>query len=270
LKLLLIGAGKWSQKIEAICKSSPETIVVEIISARDFLENNNTLNKGLNYFDRIWISTKPLFQLEVLRRISGFYGLVIIEKPYAQNSAELLNLSKFAATQPFSISLSQPWTFSEGWIQFKKHSKSAGLVDFSVIRVGQLMHSYLNPVEDWLPHDLNLILDFIDDPTLKIGVGSPNWNPSKDRVEFELFINDKFRFTLDSGFFPMGRIACWESSGRKVDFIKSMIIEQNGQEVPIIENHPIINLLKSDGQSATGRLERDMKFHFEIMNALGL
>lgn len=270
LKLLIIGAGKWSQKIETVCKVSTESIVVEIISARDFLANDKTLNKNLNFFDRIWISTRPIFQLELLKRISGFYGLVIIEKPYAQNSFELFNLSELAASQQLSISLSQPWTFSEGWNQFKNYSKSEGLVDFSVIRVGQLMHYYLNPIEDWLPHDLNLILDFIDDSTIKIGMDSINWNPGKDRVEFELLINNKYRFIIDSGFYPMGRIARWESSGREVDFINSIITEPNGQEVPIIEKHPIINLLKGVGQSVTGRLERDIKFHFEVMNALGL
>jgi len=270
LKLLIVGTGKWSQKIEAVCKVSSDRVLVEIISAREFLENNKALNKNLDYYDRIWISTRPIFQLEVLKSISGFSGIVIIEKPYAQNSFELLSLARFVATQPFLTVLSQPWTFSKGWNQFKLLSKSDESSNFKVTRVGQMMHSYLNPVEDWLPHDLNLILDFIDEPTLKFSIVSQAWNSSKDRVAIELLINNCLKFNLDSGFNSTGRIACWESGKWTLDFLKSTINKREGHAELVIEGHPIIDFLMGCDVLTKDKLTRDLYFHAQVMNGLGL
>ena len=270
LKLLIVGSGTWAQKIEAVCNEVGGNIEPKVISAREFLKNKMLPTENLETFDRIWICTRPSLQIEVLGKLSGYVGIVILEKPYAGHSQDFFTFFDRSKNMKPRIILSQPWTFSSGWNRFKGSIDSYTDPDFEISRVGQQMHSYINPVADWLPHDLNLILDLVEDSILEVELTKQQWSIARDRVQFQLSLNNTWNFTIDSGLNNSGRISMWKSKYHEIDFTNSVLTDNFGHQEVIIEKHPIIDFLNHYDDGKLQRIERDIRFHFEIMKGLGL
>lgn len=270
MKLLLVGAGTWAHKIEAVCNEATSGIQNKLIPARQFLNSGEISKDELASYDRIWICTQPRLQLEVLGKLSNYSGVVILEKPYAEISQDYLTLFNLPQDKKSKIILSQPWTFSNAWRSFKKSNESSSNLNFAISRVGQKMHSYLNPVADWLPHDLNLILDLVDEPFLKVRLIGQQWSNERDRVQFEISLNDTWSFSIDSGMSNSGRVSTWDNGSHRIDFINLTLTDNLGHVEHIVEKHPILDFLNNYELIDSQRCERDLRFHFDIMQSLGL
>lgn len=270
LKLLIVGAGSWAHKIEAVCDEASSGIQASLIPARQFLNSKYFNKEELVYYHRIWICTRPGLQIEVLGKLSKYPGIVILEKPYMENSQDYFDLYGLPQDFKSRIILSQPWTFSNAWNSFKKLIENDSELNFEVSRVGQQMHSYINPVADWLPHDLNLILDLVEESSLEVSVTKQQWSDRQNRVQFELSINDTWNFSIDTGLSDSGRISTWNSQNHRIDFVNSVLTDIHGHEKLIVEKHPILDFLNNHKFGTLQKYERNLRFHFAIMNSLGL
>ena len=119
-----MGAGTWAHKIEAVCNEATSGIQNKLNPARQFLNSGNISEEELTSYDRIWICTQPRLQLEVLGKLTNYPGVVILEKPYAENSQDYFTLFNLSQDKKSRIILSQPWTFSNAWRSFKKSNES--------------------------------------------------------------------------------------------------------------------------------------------------
>ena len=87
--LLLIGSGKWPQKINSIVKSQNLAIKITNIGAREFLKLGIRQVELLLQGNIVWIASTPENQLLILELIKNLSTKVIIEKPFALNMDQL-------------------------------------------------------------------------------------------------------------------------------------------------------------------------------------
>ena len=270
MKLLLIGAGAWARKIESVCNTFGESIQSTVVPARELLLNGIPSTFELNSYDRIWICTQPRLQIEILKLLKLYQGLVILEKPYVERYLDFPELTQLGNEIDATFVLSQPWTFSNSWKAFKALASVDLNQNFVVTRVGEKVHSYIDAVADWLPHDLNLILDLTKEQIYDVSVDSQAWNTEKDRVEFEITVNRKNKFIIDTGLNSDGRKATWSRGDYKVDFLTSRITDPSNNEARIDIGHPIVEFLKSCDTQITHSFEVNVSFHNLVMTELGI
>jgi hypothetical protein len=168
------------------------------------------------------------------------------------------------------IVLSQPWTFSNAWNKFKEYSNENKCLDYSVKRVGNRAHDYINPVADWLPHDLNLILDLMENSINHVQVSSQVWNKTRDRVQFELKVNGDFRFRIESGLNEEECTAIWICDSVRVDFLNSQLADNFKNITPVTESDPIVKFLRGCETLVFPETQKRLQFHKKVMHDLGL
>jgi hypothetical protein len=267
LELLLVGSGRWTQKIKSICALAEPDIVVSIIPAREFISTDTYNSSWISEFNKIWICTQPILQLQVVDKIISFDGDVILEKPYFETSVDYLKLVDNLKESEFGVLLSQPWTFSKVWQKYKSLVVGRNGGAFQITRLGLHEHSFVNPVADWLPHDLNLILDLVDDEFLDFQINTVSWNSSMSQVSFNLEVNNNYLFKINAGEDLFGRTATWTNGRETLNFLTSEISTALGGSTRVKEVHPLLDLLHTSGKK---NVSRSLDFHFGVFQQLGL
>jgi hypothetical protein len=270
LKVLIVGAGEWARKIESICKIPESNIDVSILPAREFISEDGKTHLELAEFDKIWICTRPGMQNQALAKLVLFKGEIILEKPYVETSRDYLKLFEILDRSDLNIVLSQPWTFSTGWRTYKSLLNKQKVEIFHISRLGSQAHSFINPVADWLPHDLNLILDFFEGNVFELNVHSISWNTSRDRVNFSLAVNEKYLFNIISGFHSSERIATWKTNDITFNFLNSELSSNLEDSKWIKESHPLLTFLRNRHTKNQVLTRRNLSFHQKIFSELGL
>jgi hypothetical protein len=78
-KLLLIGSGKWPEKIESVIAGQDVSLDIVRIPARKFLHLDSRSVKRLLDNRLVWIATIPGNQIQILYSLKEFENKVIIQ-----------------------------------------------------------------------------------------------------------------------------------------------------------------------------------------------
>ena len=90
--LLLIGSGKWPNKITSIIRSQNSEALIENVGAREFLKLKLEQLQPLLKDKIVWIASTPENQLSILEKIKSFTNRVILEKPFSVSIYQLNQL----------------------------------------------------------------------------------------------------------------------------------------------------------------------------------
>ena len=222
--LLVIGSGPWSQKIKSVLNTNHSHIEVTLVGARDFLLLNST-NIGINTKEQIiWIATTPIIQLEVLNKIELLQNRVIIEKPFATNSKELESFIQISNMSQNTMYLSEPWRYSKIWVFIKnKIGEQNSLQNILIYRGGPKTRSYINPVWDWIQHDLGLVGELLKEHQDTVQIEFEWLNEGKT-LKLKIISGNKFNIEINVGYFPE-RIEFWKINDTEiVDFNDNQFI----------------------------------------------
>ena len=216
--LLVIGSGPWSQKIKSVLNTNHNYIEVTSVGARDFLLLDST-NIGVNTKEQIiWIATTPTIQLEILNKIEFLQNRVIIEKPFATNSKELESFIQISNMSQNTMYLSEPWRYSKIWMFIKnKIGEQNFLQNIIIYRGGPKTRSYINPVWDWIQHDLGLVGELLKEHQDTVQIEFEWLNEGKT-LKLKIISGNKFNIEINVGYFPE-RIEFWKINDTEiVDF----------------------------------------------------
>ena len=216
--LLVIGSGPWSQKIKSVLNTNHNHIEVTSVGARDFLLLDST-NIGVNTKEQIiWIATTPTIQLEVLNKIEFLQNRVIIEKPFATNSKELESFIQISNMSQNTMYLSEPWRYSKIWMFIKnKIGEQNSIQNILIYRGGPKTRSYINPVWDWIQHDLGLVGELLKEHQDTVQIRYEWLNEGKT-LKLKIISDDKFNIEINVGYFPE-RVEFWKINDTEiVDF----------------------------------------------------
>ena len=216
--LLVIGSGPWSQKIKSVLNTNHNHIEVSSVGARDFLVLDST-NIGVNTKEQIiWIATTPTIQLEVLNKIEFLQNRVIIEKPFATNLKELESFIQISNMSQNTMYLSEPWRYSKIWMFIKnKIGEQNSLQNILIYRGGPKTRSYINPVWDWIQHDLGLVGELLKEHQDTVQMEFEWLNEGKT-LKLKIISGDKFNIEIKVGYFPE-RVEFWKINDTEiVDF----------------------------------------------------
>lgn len=156
--IAVIGQGVWGKKLTQSIQRASIQNQVESISSRVFI--SNTPKKT---FDITWIASRPGSQAKILEVAQSISKLVILEKPLGATLNDFLRVEELIKSTNSNIDLSRPWCFSNIWINLKDRIKNWDLkgASFTFRRSGPVAHTYISPVEDWIPHDIYLASDIL-------------------------------------------------------------------------------------------------------------
>ena len=217
-QLLIIGSGPWPQKIESILSLNNNQVRITSIGARDFLSIN--IDNVNSYIDDqvVWIATTPTIQLEVLNRIKLQSNRVIIEKPFATDLKELKSIINLANESKNTLFLSEPWRYSKIWEFIKnKITDQNSLQSIVIYRGGPNARSYINPVWDWIQHDLGLVGELLKEHQDTVQMGFEWLNEGKT-LKLKIISDNKFNIEINVGYFPE-RVEFWKVNDTEiVDF----------------------------------------------------
>ena len=214
-RLLVIGSGPWSQKIKSALNTNRNQIEFTSIGARDFLHLDST-NIGVNTKEQIiWIATTPTIQFEVLNKIIFLQNRVIIEKPFATNSKELESFIQISNITQNTLYLSEPWKYSKIWMFIKtKIGEQNSLQDIVIYRGGPKIRSYINPVWDWIQHDLGLVGELLKERQDTVQIGFEWLNEGKT-LRLKIISDSKFNIEINVGYFPE-RVEFWKINDTEI------------------------------------------------------
>ena len=160
--LLLIGSGKWPEKIKSIVQSQNLVSEITNIAAREFLKLGTKQVQALLQGNTLWIASTPENQLMILEQIKGLKNKVIIEKPIALNLDQLSRLFTHNRISNNKLYVSEPWRHSKIWGNAKnKLSSASGLKKLQISRGGPIERDYMDPPWDWMQHDLGLLSEIL-------------------------------------------------------------------------------------------------------------
>jgi predicted dehydrogenase len=239
-----------------------------LIPTREFLSGDYGVAQKDQAIDYVWICSRPEFQFSVLKKLGKTNSKVILEKPYSDKASNYAELIHWIEDTNIQVALSQPWTFSKSWKSFKQLLDLSIDIDFEIRRTGEQAHSYINPVLDWLPHDLNLIINYLAPSELETVFISKEYG--NNAVKFNLLVNETYRFSVHSGLSSNSRDAYWQTSSKKINFLDGTLSLGNGQQEIIQEFHPILDYLESLGDSDQNLVRQSLIFHSQIFSSLGM
>ena len=213
--LLVIGSGPWSQKIKSVLNTNHNNIEVTSVGARDFLLLDST-NIGVNTKEQIiWIATTPTIQLEVLNKIEFLQNRVIIEKPFATNLKELESFIQISNMSQNTMYLSEPWRYSKIWMFIKnKIGEQNSLQNILIYRGGPKTRSYINPVWDWIQHDLGLVGELLKEHQDTVQIEFEWLNEGKT-LKLKIISGNKFNIEINVGYFPE-RVEFWKINDTEI------------------------------------------------------
>ena len=228
-QLLVIGSGPWPQKIKSILNANNHQVKINSIGARDFLRNDTNSIGSYVSNQIVWIATIPTIQLEILSRIKLQSNIVVIEKPFATNSKELESFIDLTNESENTLFLSEPWRYSKTWEFIKnKITDQNSLQTIVIYRGGPNMRTYINPVWDWIQHDLGLVAELLKEYQGEIEIGF-KWLNDGNTLNLKIISGSQFSIEINVGYFSK-RVEYWEINGKeKVNFSNN----QNSSDHPI-------------------------------------
>ncbi len=254
-KLVIIGEGKWGKKVQAVL--SRAHLETSSISAREFIFSSQQ-EKILEQDVTFWICTKPDLQLRILEELIHLEAQkVIFEKPYFTSIDDFNNLSRMIGNESVTkFFVSEPWRHSALWedakIRIIDLVDDSGCVHIQINRGSNELRDFINPVQDWIPHDLSLLFDL----ALELGGTEPQILEvpvlKNDVMQGSVSITDSIKIDFSIGFSPEGRIAQWLVGKRDemftIDFTELKIQSQEFPEgVPTTrytQDNPLITQYK--------------------------
>ena len=193
ISVAIIGQGLWGHKLTQSLNKHRADFQVDLLSAREVLSEPPSKK-----YDVIWIASRPNEQVRVLELSVSKSKLIILEKPICEKIEDFARVEKILALGELSLGLSRPWCFSSAWLNATEILKSWEWGGSSVKfrRKGPASHTYITPVEDWIPHDIYLASDlfptFEDDFAVRYLRSNPN--------EFELSLYSRNETTVNFSF----------------------------------------------------------------------
>ena len=217
-QLLVIGSGPWPQKVKSILNTNNHQVKINSIGARDFLSIDTNSIESYVSDQIVWIATIPTIQLEILREIKLQSNRVIIEKPFATDSIELKSFIDLAKESKNTLFLSEPWRHSKIWELIKnKITDQNALQSIVINRGGPNIRTYINPVWDWIQHDLGLVGELLKEYQGEIEIGF-KWLNNGNTLNLKIISGSRFSIEINVGYFSE-RVEYWEISGKeKVNF----------------------------------------------------
>jgi len=254
LNLVIIGAGVWGKKLLNIFELHVANCL--LVSARDFLLKPTTIDV-FSQNSICWVSTSPDFQIRILDRlIRKNASTVILEKPYFASSEEFYKLKHLLTNSlQTAVYLSEPWLHSALWkdaraaiLDFHSNSEKTQIL---IHRFSSDRREYINPIQDWVPHDLSLIFD------LKEQLGQCELKMLAEPVIKDDLMQGSFRLgkrlSVDFliGYSTGSRTGKWlisnESKFIEVDFvglrIEPSINLKDYQRINYTQDNPLVNQL---------------------------
>jgi len=209
--IVLIGKGDWSNKISEVLLDKDGTLNIEKYSSRDFLLKSELEISEIVSGQFLWITTTPDLQIELLKEMESLDFRVILEKPVSTKSIKIDEVLNFILSLKADTYLSQPWRYSKIWENIRSVIQNVPTpLKIKVTRGGPGVRVYIDPVEDWIYHDLGLIGELIDNyrELLEIKILLANSRNLKINIK----VPNKFDIDLNVGYFPE-KIALWEING---------------------------------------------------------
>ena len=228
ISIAVIGQGLWGNKLTQSLKKNSSNHEVDLLSARDFL-----VEPRPKLYDVVWIASRPSEQVSVLELARSTAKLIILEKPICEDLADYTRVEKILMNDEVSIGLSRPWCFSTVWLNAREILKSWELsgatVEFQ--RSGPAAHTYITPVEDWIPHDIYLASDLF--PTFENEFSVSYFNSNSN--EFQLTLDSRNKTTLSFSFiesaFKESRVTITSVSGELLVNFYEKFIQLNGKRI---------------------------------------
>lgn len=233
-KLLLIGSGKWPEKIKSVIAAQDVTLDIVRVPAREFLHlDSRSVNRLLDN-RLVWVATTPKNQFQILNKIKDFENRVIIEKPVAVNLSDLELIMAHSRSSKNHLYVSEPWRHSHIW-KIKKSEIEAisGEKKLLINRGSPAIREYITPVWDWLQHDVGLLSELLSSNRNFLDIFC-ELNQDQSNLCLKLKTEDFYIVDLNVGFFPQ-RHETWHLNNQLlIDFaVATKSID-----------HPIYNMLK--------------------------
>lgn len=261
-KVLVIGNGKWAETIVKSLKNAQNGIHIGQIGARNFSSVDN--QEILKNVSVIWVATLPQLQIEVLKKIIDTKSKVIIEKPVARNLEELEILIEVIKGSNCHLYLSALWNRSILWEKFLENSISK--IEFinriEIRRGSTLLRDSLNPIIDWLPHDLYLLTELFGEFKDISGF------VSNDKRTANIYIKDLngVNVKLEVGYFTGGRESSWrifdkDGNTRTIEFKHDPHVKPKDEAIPKMVN----DILRNESRVSLQLALLNYKSIFEIL-----
>ena len=233
-KLLLIGSGKWPEKIESVIAGQDVSLDIVRIPAREFLHLDSRSVKRLLDNRLVWIATIPGNQIQILYSLKEFENKVIIEKPFALNLNELDSILAYSRSSKNQLYVSEPWRHSYKWeIKKLEIEATSGEKKISINRGSPATREYITPVWDWLQHDIGLLSDLLSSNRNSIEMLC-ELNKDQRNLRIKLKTEDFYTIELNVGFFPQ-RQETWHLNNE-------LLIDFAVASTPI--DHPLYNMFR--------------------------
>ena len=201
--LLLLGSGKWPNKITSIIRSQNSEILIENVGAREFLKLNPEQMQPMLKDKIVWIASTPENQLLILEKIKSFSNRVILEKPFSVSINQLNQLRELNKNGNNRFYVSEPWRHSELWREAKSRIlKVSGPKKLQIHRGGPMKREYVDPPWDWMQHDLGLLSEllFIQKDSLKVNCEQSN---TRDNLIISIKALEGYQIEINLGLFPL-------------------------------------------------------------------
>ena len=241
-KLTIIGSGNWPLKIQSVLNRSNSSPQIDVISARNFLEDSKYLPNEFSLDSMFWVATRPDIQLKILEKIKHVEKKIIIEKPVVVNISQLETLKSLLAETKNTVFLSEPWKYSQIWAETRSTlKKNLQPVKIQIERGGPGQRDYISQIWDWIPHDLGLVTDLIKELGSEVNL-SVDSHTENQQILLRIDIPNRFTLKICAGYFE-SRTAFWQTdTGLYIDFINNTIM-QDGKEIADFRNdQPLVNM----------------------------
>ena len=201
--LLLLGSGKWPNKITSIIRAQNSEVLIENIGARELLKLTPEQLQPLLKDKIVWIASTPENQLLILEKIKNFNNIIILEKPFSVTKKQLNQLLQLNKSGNNKYYVSEPWRHSELWREAKSRIlKVGGLKKLQIYRGGPMKREYVDPPWDWMQHDLGLLSEllFIQKDSLKVNCEQSN---TRDNLIISIKALEGYQIEINLGLFPL-------------------------------------------------------------------
>jgi len=234
VNLLLIGQGKWSEKISKSIASGLPTVSTSIISARKFLSEPEIVENCI--IDIVWITSRPSMQSQIVSLLADFPGIVIVEKPLGLSLSDFEILENSRIHSEGRLRLSRPWNYSQVWQLFRRDFPKG--INYLDISRGGPDHGSTIPLHvDWFPHDVFLLTNLFTESMLNCEILQDKME--SDLLEIKFIVEDiDVMINFRAGKLSLERVATWkvvDYEGRitKIDFSQNQITLPNGDYMKV-------------------------------------
>lgn len=163
-KVWIVGSGLWANRIEFSLRSY-SNFQIKRTSARTFKH----IYSDIHGDDIVWIASRPGLQIDIIRELKDFFpGNVILEKPYAIDTDSYEFLKVLITSNP-KIHLSTPWLYSSLWECLLQLIGENEIWSLHGERAGNVLRTYINPIEDRLPHEIYLLQNLFQQQKFYVG-----------------------------------------------------------------------------------------------------